>query len=211
MISLVRKVVLSFEISSTSSISKMTEFWAVFLPAILSLRTIILLYVESRTILVIPSKSEILLFVKVRKLFSVLWRKLVVEVSRSRKILSRLIILGPNLFLVSFFEVPVISFLKVLTLVNKFLVEGFLVVVLSFIAEAFTWVGISIIVVVFFFSLHLTHMLDGTDWNQIKLLIFELIVDVPLSDSFPRKIFSGVWSYLVQLFDLLFKRQICSL
>lgn len=138
MISLVRKVVLSFEISSTSSISKMTEFWAVFLPAILSLRTIILLYVESRTILVIPSKSEILLFVKVRKLFSVLWRKLVVEVSRSRKILSRLIILGPNLFLVSFFEVPVISFLKVLTLVNKFLVEGFLVVVLSFIAEAFT-------------------------------------------------------------------------
>lgn len=211
MISLVRKVVLSFEISSTSSISKMTEFWAVFLPAILSLRTIILLYVESRTILVIPSKSEILLFVKVRKLFSVLWRKLVVEVSRSRKILSRLIILGPNLFLVSFFEVPVISFLKVLTLVNKFLVEGFLVVVLSFIAEAFTWVGISIIVVVFFFSLHLTHMLDGTDWNQIKLLIIELIVDVPLSDSFPRIIFSGVWSYLVQLFDLLFKRQICSL
>ncbi len=138
MISLVRKVVLSFEISSTSSISKMTKFWAVFLPAILSLRTIILLYVESRTILVIPSKSEILLFVKVRKLFSVLGRKLVVEVFRSRKILSRLIILETNLFLVSFFEVPVISFLKVMTLVNKFLVEGFLVVVLSFIAEAFT-------------------------------------------------------------------------
>jgi len=65
--------------------------------------------------------------------------------------------------------------------------------------------------VVFFLALHLTNMLDGTNRNQIKLLIIKIVVNVSLSYSFPRKIFSGVRSHLIQLFDLLFKRQICSL